>query len=277
MPRKNKTLEKTASGRQGLDWTKPKSFETAAKRIAKAYNSFVTKNIAENVREDQLENIKAGLGYMKNPETGKKTLSVFDKLYTMGKDGKLKVNENDEVTKIYEAQAKANKSKVVAADATGNTGKVIADKSKQRIRTLYESTPTATKYLADVTKSVQEGYSEFSLDEAEREAFAGSIKKTAANLQKQNPNVNDKEAYNRAKQIVTATKEAVQKELDKRANFNKEDINEMTKLFKNISDAINSGELEGLERDRAFELIHHGGYQSTYAEINELQGIFNMF
>jgi len=284
MPRKYTKKEKTKSGRQGLDWTDPKSFETAAKRIAKSYNSFVSKELGKTILEDQLENIKSGLGYMKKFDTTTRTWKndpsrmVFDAIYTIDKDGKLQMKKYDKgenvAQKIFEEQASKNKTKVV--DDRGNP-KVIDDKRQQRIRTLYESTPTATEYLNRVKEDVEAGYSDFSLDAAEREVLRGTIKETAKALQEKNPHVDDKAAYDQAKKIITTNREAIQKELEARAKYDKTDTDEIGNLYKKISEAIENGLLEGEDLARADAIIHHSGYQSTFSDINELQGIVNMF
>lgn len=276
-PRKTSPTKKSTYGRRALDWRKPESFATAAQRIAKTYNSYVDKNIAESVARDQLENIKSGLGYTINPETGKKTLPVFDVLYDMGKNGKLKVKDTKAAQKIYELQAKSNKVKVVSADEQGNEGKIIDDKSRQRIRTVYETTPTSAEYIKSIKTDVLSGYADSDLTDKERAAYAGTIKATVQNLKKQNPHIDDAEARKHAKQIVTATDLAVKNEMARRASFDKTEVKEMDKLFREISEAIEHGKLQGDNLDRALSLVYHSGYQSTHADINELQGIRNLF
>lgn len=287
MPRQYRKRAKTGAGRQGLDWTNPKSFETAAKRLMKTYNSYLGKGLDPRIVEDQLNNLKEGLGHMKVFDSKSRSYrndpkdDVFSRLFVGGKDkdGKLtkltmrvyKPGEKDKAQEVYELQASKNKFKTV--DKAGKAV-VVDDKTQQRLRVVYESTHTYTQYMKSVSEDVAEGYSDFSLDEAEREVLKPTIKGTAAEIKKHNPNVDDKEAYARAKQIVHANSEAIQKEMVARVQL-KESDTQIDELFKNISEAIENGLLEGDELGRAMDLAHHAGAMITYADLNELQGILS--
>lgn len=282
MPRKYTKRKKTGAGRQGLDWTNPKSFETAAKRLMKTYNSYLGKGLDPRIVEDQLKNLKEGLGHMKVFDSKSRGYrndpndDVFGRLFVTDKNGKLtmrtyKPGEKDLAQEVYELQASKNKVKTVDK---GGKAAIVEDRTQQRLRVVYESTHTYTQYMKSVSEDVAEGYSDFSLDEAEREVLKPTIKGTAAEIMKHNPNVDDKEAYARAKQIVHANSEAVQKEMLARVQLKENDA-QIDELFKNISEAIENGLLEGDELGRAMDLAHHAGAMITYADLNELQGIMN--
>lgn len=259
--------------RQQLKWDNPKSFKTAVGRLAKTYNAYVNRKLPSEVLEDQLENLRQGLGYEKTYKTnaqGRQYLKsdpnkpVFDMLFSINSDGTLEVKDDANAEKIYKSQADANKVKVVDGD-------IVPDKTGQSIRELYESTPTITEYIKGIQEDVLQGYSDYTPPYAEY--VKDTIKETAEEIQKHIPTLSEKDARIEAKAAVKQVKDAILQEMIDRASFNKASETDVTKLFKNVSNAIDNGLYSGDDLHIAEAIVHHDGAQTTYADINVLQGL----
>lgn len=266
--------------RQKLKWDNPKSFKTAVGRLAKSYNAYVHRGLPEEVLEDQLENIKRGLGYervLATNSTGKTYYKndpnkpLFESIFKINADGTLSVIESEKADKIYEAQANSNKVKVVAEDRK-NAGKVVADKKLQTIREVYESTPTITEYIKNIRDDVSKGYSDNTPPHAE--LVKDTLKETVEEFKKRMPNLDENDVKSEAKSAFKAFNDAVLQEMIVRASFDKNNENDIGKLYNKVSEDIDNGLFSGDELNMLNAIVHHDGTRSTYADINILQGVY---
>ncbi len=284
--------------RQKLDWTKPKSFQTAAQRLATNYNSFLKKSIPSEVAKEKLQALKDDLGFVKKNVTksftddyGKTRTStymknniedpVFDRVFDVDKKtGKLTVKNDDAAQQIYAqqaAKAKLHHTKAFSRRIQGEDVIGEADSLKgQTLRNVYESTPTSKEYFDEIKSFIVDQYSDYSENS---DKYAGdTIKDTVVNIKKDYPDMSNTEARAEAKRIMTHMKEAIYKEMADRAIYNLDlaaSLSREDNIFGAVSDALRDGSIAvgSDDYELAMGIVFHDGRQSTYADLNALQGL----